>query len=860
MGTESARTTAQHRTAVRRAGLGLAIGAACMVVAFGATSTVVGAVTTERSTVHGNRFATALRTAGGVYELAATPEHGTAFGPGPALGTVSFAMLPEGTDAVELEAGDTITIDVALPAGVVPGDLAPDDAGRGYTRSWAAAETGGRWTVSQSVTATATGRVALPGARFPITTDLVEVRPSEDLTIEASARLPERYVSTHPTDRAVIPAHWNVEAGVYGLEVSGGASNTVDISFASHPEDAGEYLALVPGDVMSTEVSLPAGVSPAALPDATEAAGIASSWTSARVGQGWTVTHTQTVTAPRAEYGPVTGAFTASVTPQAWNDGYTLTAAATLPARFTSAQARMATEVPGRVSPPGIGRIAAGGGQSIAISQAYRDGYGWGVNAFGQVGSGTTAAQVTAPTRLRPLGIQPYLQVAAGAQHTIGLSADLRLYGWGADHDRQTGTPQGTAGTVLTPTEAIPTQSVAFTQVAAGTRTSLALDRTGRAWGWGSRASGALGSSGAGSHVDRPTPLAQPADVSFMQLAAGNQTTFGVDTAGRVWGMGSNANGRLGLGTGVAQTGEFTRVPMPDDARIVQLAVNGSTENQQALALTDAGEIIAWGMNAGGEAGIGVDGSQPAAVWTPRKIQAPEGVRFTKLAAGDGVSLALSETGHVYSWGIQTLGYATPYQTAVPTLVPLPVVPGGIVDIAAGDAHALALGATNELYGWGMHNGGRLGTSETGFQVTPTRIDLALARTADDKAEAGDPEADAAATGPAEDSEDSEDPAEPAEADPDGTSPAPADDSEAPAGHGTDADTDPSLGGDAPGAGDGDGDAAVNALSGAPELAAAAGAPAATGGSRMRRFPRAPARRTCGGCCAGGSRRCARTA
>lgn len=736
MGKHSERTTAKHHKTAKRLGLGFAVGAALVVVAFGATSTLVGAVTTDNSTVHGNRFAKSLRTDGGVYKLTTAPTNGTAFGPGAAAGTVSFAMLPEGATSVELEAGDTISVDVVLPSGVVPTELPEDETAKGYTRAWSATEADGTWTVHHAVTPTATGSVTLPHASFGITTDFTDVRPEEDLTVRASVGLPERYTSTHPTDSTTIPVHWNVLAGVYHLGVKGSGPDSISIHFSSHPEETGERLYLVPGDVVTTTVYLPRGVSPAPLPKADEAGGIASSWMSERVGEGWTVTQTQRVTSPVEVYGVASGTFEASTTNQVWNDGYTVQAEATLPARFTSAQARTETKVPGVVAAPGLGRITAGGGQSIAVSQTNQEGYGWGLNDNGQVGTGSTAQQITAPRNLGRLGNQSFLQVAAGKDHTIALSADKRVYGWGSDYDSQTGTDSAQGHKVLKPTEAVPTQKVTFSQVAAGTRTSLALDGNGRIWGWGSGDSGALGKDVEGLNRFRPAPIVQPAGITFVQVEAGNQTTFAIDTDGRLWGMGSNANGQLGLGTGVQKATTLTQIPMPDNARIVQVAANSSTTNQQTLALTDSGEIIAWGMNAGGEAGIGIDGSQPSSVFAPRKIQTPEGVTFTKLAAGDGVSLGLSSSGQVYSWGIQTLGYETPSQTSVPSLIQLPVVAGGYVDIAAGDAHAFTLGANGQLYGWGLQNQGRLGTTATGFQHTPKLINLALARSAGDEADA----------------------------------------------------------------------------------------------------------------------------
>ena len=174
-----------------------------------------------------------------------------------------------------LEAGDTISVDVAHPSALVPTELPEDETAKGYTRAWSATEADGTWTVHHAATPTATGPVTLPHASFGITTDFTDVRPEEGLTVRASVGLPERYTSTHPTDSTTIPVHWNVLAGVYHLGVKGSGPDSISIHFSSHPEETGERLYLVPGDVVTTTVYLPRGVSPAPLPKADEAGGIA---------------------------------------------------------------------------------------------------------------------------------------------------------------------------------------------------------------------------------------------------------------------------------------------------------------------------------------------------------------------------------------------------------------------------------------------------------------------------------------------------------------------------------------------------------------------------------------------------------
>ena len=119
-------------------------------------------------------------------------------------------------------------------------------------------------------------------------------------TLQATIQLPERFVSTHPKDSAVLPAVWNVTAGAYGLGLNARTATNVTVNVSSHPGTDGETLHLRIGDVVATTVSLPSSVTPGRLPGPTAEAGITTSWTSVRTETGWDVTITETVTAPIA--------------------------------------------------------------------------------------------------------------------------------------------------------------------------------------------------------------------------------------------------------------------------------------------------------------------------------------------------------------------------------------------------------------------------------------------------------------------------------------------------------------------------------------------------------------------------------
>ncbi|MGO3886694.1 MAG: RCC1 domain-containing protein [Mycetocola sp.] len=433
------------------------------------------------------------------------------------------------------------------------------------------------------------------------------------------------------------------------------------------------------------------------------------------------MTITETVTAPIATVPKRTAQIPVTLNQQAWTSGFTMSAHTILPERFSSAQSRTETKVPGRIAKPGLGKISAGAGQSMALTNKWLS-YGWGYNANGQVGNGTTTNVLT-PTWLGYAGAQDFIQVSAGGNHTVALSGDLKIYGWGA---RQWSIHGGTQA--QNPVQISPPTAGAFSQVSAGYNHSLALGPNGRAHGWGAAWNGELGTS---SSISRPTQLQNPAGIQFVQVEAGASTSYGLAADGTVWGMGSNANGRLGLGPNVSEVSKFTQIPMPGDARIVQLVSNSSTSDSHTLALTDSGEVIAWGSNSSGQGGTASDGSTPATFLVPTRIELPEGVGFTRLAAGSGVSLGLSYDGSVYSWGGRTLGYAASGNVAIPHQVPSLTANGGYIDVTAGDQHAFALGTDGKLYGWGSGQSGRLGNNSTAFQTVPVPIPLPVNRHAE---------------------------------------------------------------------------------------------------------------------------------
>jgi alpha-tubulin suppressor-like RCC1 family protein len=89
-----------------------------------------------------------------------------------------------------------------------------------------------------------------------------------------------------------------------------------------------------------------------------------------------------------------------------------------------------------------------------------------------------------------------------------------------------------------------------------------------------------------------------------------------------------------------------------------------------ALALTGAGQVLAWGANDAGQLGNG----RTADRHRPVQASLPAGTRVTAISAGCQHSLALTASGRVLAWGFNgdgELGNGTTTGSPVPVRVRL---------------------------------------------------------------------------------------------------------------------------------------------------------------------------------------------
>lgn len=258
-----------------------------------------------------------------------------------------------------------------------------------------------------------------------------------------------------------------------------------------------------------------------------------------------------------------------------------------------------------------------------------------------------------------------------GRTHVCALETSGRdVVCWGDGREGRIGTPpEDDHG------DPVGRGGLAVTSLAAGDAHTCGLTTTGEVLCWGSNAQGQLGIEG--PWTAQPTALASSGRAR--QLAAGGTTTCAIleDGALSCWRPGGPAQ-RL------------------ESRELVRVAVG---PREDGCVLDSKGTVSCWPAPAGGRAGT----SELAAV---------EGLAPSRdVGVGDGFACALGQDGVVRCWGSnegQRLGLPT---AVVEQRVPMPVpeLPGEIVQLAVGSRSSCALQRGGATWCWGVGSEGQLG-------------------------------------------------------------------------------------------------------------------------------------------------------
>ncbi|KAL6071144.1 hypothetical protein QOT17_006386 [Balamuthia mandrillaris] len=281
----------------------------------------------------------------------------------------------------------------------------------------------------------------------------------------------------------------------------------------------------------------------------------------------------------------------------------------------------------------------------------------WGSSENGRLGhcfapsssnNNSSSTFIDTPTKVGALSGIPVVAVAAGGMrhgpgrhsiygggHSLALSADGNVYGWGYAARVGTAPPQDTD----VPQLITALENKEVVSICCGGSHSLALTRSGLVYSWGTdnlgRARmGQLG-FGNGEAAKEPTLVEALAGKKVAKVAAGIWSSYAITEDGEVFGWGSKED--LGLGP---LRGPCFRPRLLTSllGKPIERILCG---DHFAVALLKDGKLLSWGENFNGQIGKGtIDARQPL----PFLIAALYSKRVLHMACGERHCICIAES------------------------------------------------------------------------------------------------------------------------------------------------------------------------------------------------------------------------
>uniref|UniRef100_A0A8C9RA53 E3 ubiquitin-protein ligase HERC2 n=1 Tax=Scleropages formosus TaxID=113540 RepID=A0A8C9RA53_SCLFO len=326
----------------------------------------------------------------------------------------------------------------------------------------------------------------------------------------------------------------------------------------------------------------------------------------------------------------------------------------------------------------------AGGSKSLFAVTAEGKVYACGEATNGRLGLGLSSGTIPIPRQITALGNYVVKKVAvhSGGRHAMALTVDGKVFSWGEGDDGKLGHFSRMNCDKPRLIEALKTKRIR--DIACGSSHSAAITSSGELYSWG------LGEYGRLGHGDNTTQL-RPKLVKVLlghrvvQVACGSRDaqTLALTDEGLVFSWGDGDFGKLGRGGS-----EGCNIPQNIERLNGQGVCQIECGAQFSLALTKSGVVWTWGKGDYFRLGHGTD----VHVRKPQMVEGLRGKKIVHVAVGALHCLAVTDTGQVYAWGDNDHGQQGNGTTTVnrkPTLVQ-GLEGQKITRVACGSSHSVA--------------------------------------------------------------------------------------------------------------------------------------------------------------------------
>lgn len=340
----------------------------------------------------------------------------------------------------------------------------------------------------------------------------------------------------------------------------------------------------------------------------------------------------------------------------------------------------------------------------------------------GQLGLGTEITEKPRPAEVPNL--TKIIDVQAGGMHTVCLTSDFKVVTFGCNDEGALGrNTSDEEGSETLPGEVeLPGKIV---QICAGDSHTAALLDTGRLYVWGTfrDSHGAMGLIN--SKIEKTPVEITIGDLRFTKISSGAHHIALLSTQGNVYTFGCGEQGQLGrLSERIANR----------DARngISQLLVPGEikmrvsfklkfvdiwTGSYNTFAKDSKGNIHVFGLNNYKQMGV-----KSNVYFHPTSAKCFEGKNWIQISGGEHHTMALDEEGIVYTMGRKEYGRLGLGKDCDDAIVPTKVeITGKCKEISCGSFASFALTDHGHVYSWGQGST-MLGVGDEDDRFEPTLV------------------------------------------------------------------------------------------------------------------------------------------
>ncbi|XP_011882075.1 PREDICTED: probable E3 ubiquitin-protein ligase HERC4 isoform X2 [Vollenhovia emeryi] len=337
--------------------------------------------------------------------------------------------------------------------------------------------------------------------------------------------------------------------------------------------------------------------------------------------------------------------------------------------------------------------------------------YCWGTTIHGELGlGGIEDENIFMPREVDFAEAKDIVQIACGENYTVAVTKDGKVYSCGNNDYGQLGHEKARKRLQLIPG----LDAFVFRKITCGNCHTLAVNEWGQLFSWGCNLNGQLGLNSVDCTERVPRMVKVLGTNVIVQIACGVEHSIALTNDGELYAWGSNREGQLGLGSHTTTEIKPKRIPTLAAVPIAFVACGG----YHTVVITKSGAVFSWGRNTFGQ--LGINDTQQRSL--PCQLRTLRNSRVCYATCGEEFSVFLTTDGGVFTCGAGMygqLGHGNNTNEILPRQV-MELMGSTVTQVSCGKRHTLALvPSRGRVYAWGLGGAGQLGNRGSQSATTP---------------------------------------------------------------------------------------------------------------------------------------------